>query len=406
MIAIEKIIESGIGVFFQPIVSVRTKSLTGFESLARAVDPDTGDMIPPTVLFSAAAKAGKLLELDRACRKSALDAFSPFHRKNPSLLLFMNFESAIIDMPAAGSGHLLRSVRDAGIDSRNIVIEIVESKVNDSAAMRVFTESHRAEGFLIAIDDMGEGHSNLNRIPLLRPDIMKIDRSITHGISREYYHKKIVEALCVLARGTGALLLAEGVETEEDAVASYEAGADLFQGFFFSRPVPPHEAEADFLSSVETISVECRRRAAEVYRGRLTSEEKFRAVLEGLAAEIAGIPPVMLPDQLRCWLRRVPGCECVYLLDRSGRQTGPTVCAETARGAGSRYSLLYHPADSGTDHSLKEYYCMMKTLRVDSFISEPYISLATGSVCRTATLSFPRFDGDGLILCADFRCME
>ena len=402
MIDVGKIIDKGVNVRFQPIVSVRRKSLVGFESLVRAVDPSDGSPVPPDALFAAAARQGLVLELDRACRAAALSAFAPLHAKNQSLILFLNFESSIIDTGAVGSGNLIAAARGSGVDPRNVVIEIVESKVNDTGAMRVFIESHRAEGFLIALDDVGEGHSNLNRIPLVRPDIIKIDRSIIGGVSREYYNRKIVEALRVLSRGIGALLLAEGVEDPEDAVASYEAGADLFQGYFFSRPVPPEESMRENPGPIAQVFDRGRARALEEYSSRQTAERLFRDALERLSASLSGQPRDDSFSRISDWLCGIPDCECVYLLDGEGFQIGPTLCSESAAGARAR-SKLYHPADPGTDHSRKEYFCMVKE-RGGWCLTEPYISLATGSVCRTAAMCASHRETGLIILCADFRC--
>ena len=89
---VDRIIDSGVQAFFQPILSVRARSLVGYEALARAVDPDTGEAVPPAVLFRKAAEEGCILELDRACRMASLKAFSPLCERNPSILLFLNFE--------------------------------------------------------------------------------------------------------------------------------------------------------------------------------------------------------------------------------------------------------------------------------------------------------------------------
>ncbi|MGL4369652.1 MAG: EAL domain-containing protein, partial [Spirochaetota bacterium] len=175
---IERIIASGgIFVLFQPIISVRRKMLIGFEALARGVDPSDGRIIPPDELFALGAQAGSLTDLDRECRRAAFAAFAPLLQRDSSLMLFLNLESSIIDTGVVGSGNLTQGALDAGVNPSNVVIEIVESKVEDIGAMRFFVESHRAEGFLIALDDVGAGHSNLNRIPVVRPDIIKVDRS-------------------------------------------------------------------------------------------------------------------------------------------------------------------------------------------------------------------------------------
>jgi EAL domain-containing protein (putative c-di-GMP-specific phosphodiesterase class I) len=130
----------------------------------------------------------------------------------------------------------------------NIVIEIVESDTEDTEALIRFVKSYRECGFNIALDDVGTGHSNFDRISLLRPDIIKIDRSIISGIATDYFKQEIFKSLAKLSKGIGSLILAEGVETKEEILCCLEYGADLLQGYFFSRPIDPgllgsHEEE-------------------------------------------------------------------------------------------------------------------------------------------------------------------
>jgi EAL domain-containing protein (putative c-di-GMP-specific phosphodiesterase class I) len=95
----------------------------------------------------------------------------------------------------------------------------------------------------VAIDDVGAGYSGLQRIANVAPDLLKLDRSIIHGIDKSPTHRAIVAALRHFAGETGALLLAEGVETEAEAHIVKSLGVGLAQGWYFGKPVPITELD-------------------------------------------------------------------------------------------------------------------------------------------------------------------
>ncbi|HVM33322.1 MAG TPA: EAL domain-containing protein, partial [bacterium] len=150
--------------YFQPIVSVKNNSIVGYEGLARGVMPHTHQMIPPLALFAEAARRGLTLELDRLCRKQVFGMFKSIQARRPERLLSVNFEASVLDQGVQGSGNIIRQVEEAGLNPQSIIIEIIESNVEELEALEKFIATYRDFGFLIALDDVGAGHSNLNRI--------------------------------------------------------------------------------------------------------------------------------------------------------------------------------------------------------------------------------------------------
>ena len=152
--SIHEIIErEWIGTAFHSLVSIKRKALLGVEALARCTAPD--EDIPPVELFRMAQEADCVLELDRLCRKKALEAFAPIHQKNRGLILSLNVDGHAIDADVARSGYLLHMVKDVGINPNNVLIEIVESRARDTDALAEFVSYYRKNGFLIALDDVG-----------------------------------------------------------------------------------------------------------------------------------------------------------------------------------------------------------------------------------------------------------
>ncbi len=145
---------------FQQIVSVSRKTVVGAEGLIRCANTLTGENIVPFDLFAEAGAAHLTLEMDRVCRATILEEFSAVHRDFPDKLLFLNINTAILDC-SAGSGYLLEQVRRSGINPRNIVIEISEINVLSNAILKRFVDTYKHYGFMVALDDVGTGFSNM-----------------------------------------------------------------------------------------------------------------------------------------------------------------------------------------------------------------------------------------------------
>ena len=389
----------GITTHYHPIVSIKTSKVIGYEALVRGID-SRGGIVSPDVLLSGAVKNSQLIEFDRMCRESAIRHYPELcARTGGSPFLFMNFESSLIDTGVIGSGAIMNLCEDAGVDPSRVVIEIVESRVNDMDAMSRFIRAHRDKGFSIALDDVGEGYSSLNRISVVNPDIMKIDRSLVTGISQDYVKERIVSSLAHLARGIGALVCAEGIENAEDALAALEAGADLFQGFHFAKPASAGRIN-DINSRIDDLSRLSRTRAVSMLEKKRELSRRHQCHLEDTTKRLKEAPFREFQPVIESSLSCMSGCECVYVLDSNGCQITETICMNKETG---KSASLFHPAEMGTDHSLKDYFYILAGSGGESFTSEAYVSLASGNLCRTVSKMFAhRESGERYVLCADF----
>jgi len=219
---------------FQPIVDLETEAVLGFEALARG--PEDSALQRPDRLFAAAAAGDRLAELDRACQRAALSG-ARANELGPPLTLFVNVEPDAIgeaSLPAPGPG--LRAV-----------IEVTERALTARPAelLRTVTRA-RVEGWGLALDDVGADTRSLALMPLLRPDVIKLDLRLVHENPTPEI-AAIVGAVGAQAERTGATVLAEGIETERQTEHARALGATLGQGFLFGRPSaePDRTAVAD-----------------------------------------------------------------------------------------------------------------------------------------------------------------
>jgi EAL domain-containing protein (putative c-di-GMP-specific phosphodiesterase class I) len=121
-----------------------------------------------------------------------------------------------------------------------IIIEITErAQLGQAAEVKATISALRERGFRLAVDDVGEGYAGLSWLIAVAPDVIKIDMSLVRGIEGSAMKRDVVAALVNLGRRSNAFIVAEGVETEDEARTVADLGCDLMQGYHFSRPGPP-----------------------------------------------------------------------------------------------------------------------------------------------------------------------
>jgi EAL domain-containing protein (putative c-di-GMP-specific phosphodiesterase class I) len=209
-------------IVLQPIINLSTNEPIGVEALSRFTEGRPADV------FEEARRNGSGPALEAAAIAAAL-ADRP-----EGMMLSLNVG---VDTLAS----LLVQEALAG-DLTGIILEITEHvDVHDGPVLMSVLEDYRSRGAVIAVDDWGKGYSDMGRLMLIRPDILKIDMSLVHGIESTY-NIGAVRAAVAWADAVGAKLCAEGIETESQLRALRELGVHYGQGFYLGRPAPPAEA--------------------------------------------------------------------------------------------------------------------------------------------------------------------
>ncbi len=232
-----KTLQSGrIQSFFQPVFRSDCKTVWGYECLMRGIAED-GSLLMPKQLLEWAKQERLIFMLDRICRET--------HIRNAALVLpddvdiLINFLPTAIYEPTFCLRTTIAAARSAGIDPKRVIFEVVETEnVADTNHLASILNEYRKSGFRVALDDVGSGFAGLMMLADLNPDLIKIDRELVQGASKSEMHRIIVRALVQIARESGSLVLAEGVETEAEMDLMKSFGVDLFQGFLLGRPAP------------------------------------------------------------------------------------------------------------------------------------------------------------------------
>ncbi|MCI4624758.1 MAG: EAL domain-containing protein [Candidatus Magnetoovum sp. WYHC-5] len=385
---------------FQPLISIKRKAIIGYEALSRGICPNSCKPLSPITIFSQAEVEGLTLELDRLCRKKAFEAFVAIKDIHPEAMLFLNIETSLIGSGIVGSKYLIKQIEACNLDPSSIVIEIIESKLYDLESLKKFIKMYRDYGFFFALDDVGAGFSNLDRIPITKPDVLKIDRLLINNISKEYHKKEVTTSLLNLARKIGALVVAEGIENDDDAATMIEMGADILQGYYFCKPRKFESQPYDCLDKIETVADKYKNFKIKKISNEIKTYSRYKEITENILASISGITIDTLNDRIEEIIKYFPELECIYILNEAGKQITNTVFFEN--NGFYKQNPLYTPAKLGDEHILKEYYIFLSA-GLQNYTTDPYISLATGSLCRTICTKFNHEDTKILILCMDFR---
>ena len=392
---IQKIIDDrSIYVDFQPIYSFNTKKVIGLEALSRGQLEN--ELVSPYFLFNYAKKHGETLQLARICREKAIDSFP---KENDTSSLFINFETSILNDVVPGNGELLKTAEHNGLSPENIVIELNESNVRDAYNLLMFVDFYRSRGFLIALDNVSNGLETQNRIMLINPDIIKIDRAIVSNIASNTYNQEVFKSIINTAKQIGAMTVAEGVETVDEVIACMLMGVDYFQGFYFSKPerfdyIFSNEARLKLEDAAQRLNVSMKNNPT-VANVKLETYKRF--IFE-LINRITGISPDKYTSALEAYVAEHKEIECAFLIDSKGFQVTPTVLQKNTEILSG-----YTPAVIGVNHDIKNYFYAVKEQIEDPFISGWYISAATGQSCKTISSHFYNSNGEMIVVCVDLK---
>ncbi|WP_237886161.1 bifunctional diguanylate cyclase/phosphodiesterase [Pseudomonas sp. PGPR40] len=232
--------QSGLHSLFQPIISLSERRIIGYEALSRG--PSNSPLHSPVALFAVARQAGRLSELEIACRQSACRRFN--EQQLPGKL-FLNVSPESLLEAAHQPGRTLQLLQDFGIPPSQVVIELTEqTPTDDFQLLQTALHHYRAMGFSIALDDLGAGYSSLRLWSELRPDYVKIDRHFIDGIHQDALKREFVGSILQIAKASRAKVIAEGIELPEELAVLTEMGVDLLQGYLLCRPQehPPRDA--------------------------------------------------------------------------------------------------------------------------------------------------------------------
>jgi EAL domain-containing protein (putative c-di-GMP-specific phosphodiesterase class I) len=229
-------------VAFQPLVRLADWKTTGYEALVRWNHPREG-LIQPDLFIPAAEETGVIVRLGRQVLQRSLERLAIEQRIDPTLQMHINASVQELvhgDFPE----HVFAAIRAAGVRPETVTMEITENAIIDmSTGVGAVLERLREGGVRVCVDDFGMGYSSLRYLRMLPISGLKIDRSFVSGSGDGLASEPIVQMVLDLARSLDLHVVAEGIETPEQAERLRALGCATGQGYIFSRPLLPQSGQ-------------------------------------------------------------------------------------------------------------------------------------------------------------------
>lgn len=214
---------------YQPIVDVRACTVFAHEALVRGVHGESAASV------LACVNEANRYQFDQACRVKAIRMATAL---NVDTMLSINFMPNAIYRPEVCIQSTLAAARECGFPIDRIIFETTEGeRVNDGKWLCEILREYKKIGFLTAIDDFGAGFAGLNLLADFHPDILKLDMDLIRHVNQSKARQAIVRGITRICEELDIRVIAEGVETVEEAAFLADTGIALMQGYLFSKPL-------------------------------------------------------------------------------------------------------------------------------------------------------------------------
>ena len=224
-------------VFYQPIVSLQTGKITGFEALTRWQRPE--GIVPPIEFIAVAEEIGLIIPMNRQLRREAcqqLQAWQSEFPATPPLTMSVNITPKEFAQPDLAS-EIGKTLAEIGFDPGCLQLEIIETvAMGDAEKSGQVLAQLKALGVRLSIDDFGTGYSSLSRLRRIPVDTLKIDRAFIMNMDSDAESHEIVRVIIMLAHNLGLKVVAEGTETGEHIRLLKQLNCEMSQGYNYSRP--------------------------------------------------------------------------------------------------------------------------------------------------------------------------
>ncbi|WP_297355123.1 EAL domain-containing protein [Paraburkholderia sp.] len=379
---------------FQPVLSITHQRIVGYEALLRAFDP-VGLPVTPDVLFSGTRSASEARELDRICR--CLHVANFMEQNVPVGWLFLNTRPQVFETGWPQRAFIDELSAHFGLPQERIVIEVLEQPADDESAVASMLTASQPRDFLIAIDDFGTGFSNFDRVWRFRPDIVKLDRSLVARAGKRQGEESLIGHLIAMLHQSGTLVLAEGVETDDELMILMQADVDFVQGFWLGQPMGSVQAACERVPAL----IDSMWRKFADYERKYARHQRlgFEGFAEAVLAAAGSFAANGDLAQAAQFVFSIPEARRVFVTDAQGEQTSPSISAPSVPPPPERLAPLL--ATTRSNWSRRAYFKHALAAPGRVAMMGPHYSLIDGEDCYTAAVTLEH-NGQTTILCVDF----
>jgi EAL domain-containing protein (putative c-di-GMP-specific phosphodiesterase class I) len=347
------------------------------------------------VLFSGTRSASEARELDRIARCLHV---ANFMEQNVEVgWLFLNTRPQVFETGWPQRAFIDELSAHFGLPQERIVIEVLEQPADDESAVASMLAASQPRDFLIAIDDFGTGFSNFDRVWRFRPDIVKLDRSLVARAGKSQGDESLIGHLIAMLHQSGTLVLAEGVETDDELMILMQADVDFVQGFWLGQPKGSVQAACArvpaLIDSMWRKFAEFERKYA---RHKQLGFEGFAEAVLATAGKFAASGDLAEAARL---VFHIPEARRVFVTDAQGEQTLPSISAPAVPPPPQRLAPLL--ATTRSNWSRRAYFKHALAAPGRVAMMGPHYSLIDGQDCYTAAVTLEH-GGKTTILCVDF----
>lgn len=381
---------------FQPIFSLSHRRAVGHEALLRATDAQ-GRAVPPVQVLNSSQHFEDLLHIDRLCRWLHASNFFEQQRR-PDHWLFLNIHPAVFAQgPNRGTGPFMqRVIERLHTSPSQLVLEVTEDVISEDESFESAVAMARKMGCLLALDDFGAGHSNFDRVWRIRPEIVKLDRSVVQRAAAEPRIARVVAQMVSLLHECGALVLTEGIETLDEAYLALESDVDFVQGYLFGRPQPQLHGIDGYPDSIDAV---WQRFDEQHESSERRYQERIAPYVHAIGYGATLLKAGRSMEEACAGFLSLEWSELCYLLDEQGLQVGHN---HTSARFHSDVSPRFAPlVDASHARWAKRPYFRRA---LESFgqvqVTRPYLTVHGARLCVTVSVAF-RYEDRTLVLGGD-----
>ena len=236
--------------YFQPLVDARSERLVGCEALLRWRSPQ-GNLISPEKVIAAVYATGQMNIVGDWILRTAIQQCKTWIDSGVSEDFYVHINVTAEDMARIDfADYVIQLLSEYGLQPKNILLEITETTLMKNLAIcRQNMIKLRSNGIRIALDDFGTGYSSFNYLREFPVDEIKIDRAFVDQDDR--FNMSFISAIVLLTRTIGMTVCVEGIETAQKASRIRSLGVDIFQGYYFAKPLSPEDFEKKYFSGAK-----------------------------------------------------------------------------------------------------------------------------------------------------------
>ncbi|MCJ2166266.1 MULTISPECIES: EAL domain-containing protein [unclassified Pseudodesulfovibrio] len=376
--------------FFQPVVSILSKCIVGFEAFSRPAGEDCN--VDTRMLFHAGLSPDVMLEVDRLCRMNALRQFQSIHAGHKGMLLFLKVNAECLPHIEMDKLILPGQLKEVDMGLESVVLQIPLAVPHVDKALQLF-EKLREMGVRLCLDNCSEDAAFSLALNRFKPDFVKVNRTFFGEEERGEHTFETLAGVISRANRVGAQVIGQGVETEEESIRLLSAGIHLQQGYYYSKDAASGGSDAAkaFLEKIVKTNDKFRVvRQQLVRRKKERFAEAFRNVSK-VAAKLSNVSEDRFEQACRAIVNGSQDHVSVFVLDREGSQVTDRVYASGTRVSENTAAIM--GSQKGADHSAQDYvlYLEMGYLQ---FVTPPFASLAGG--VNACLVSKPFFNTQGV----------